>query len=49
MDCSGIAEAVGRKSAWPQKSSGGAAAPNLEVGGRGCMKAVELRLRERVE
>lgn len=51
MDCSGIAEAVERKFAWPRKNFGGVAgsALELEVGGRGCMKAVELQLRERAE
>lgn len=49
MDCSGIAEAVERRFAWPRRSSGGVAAPVLEVGGRGYMKAVELQSRERVE
>jgi hypothetical protein len=46
MDCSGIAEAAERRYAWPRKSSEGVAAPELEVGGRDCMKAVELQWRE---
>ena len=49
MDCSGIAEAVERRSAWPRKSFGGIAVPELEIGERGCMKAVELQSRERAE
>jgi hypothetical protein len=47
MDCSGVAEAVERKFAWPRKSPGEVAAPVLEAGGRGYMKAVELQSRER--
>jgi hypothetical protein len=49
MDCSDIAEAVERRSARPRRSSGGIAVPELEVGERGCMKAVERQSRERAE
>jgi hypothetical protein len=47
MDCSGIAEAAERRYAWPRKRFGGVAVLGLEVGGRDCMKAVELQSRER--
>jgi hypothetical protein len=43
MDCSGIAEAVERRFAWPRRSSGGVVAPELEVEGRDCTRAVELQ------
>lgn len=43
MDCSGIAEAVERRFAWPRKSLEEVAAPELVVEGRGYTKVVELR------
>jgi len=51
MDCSGIAGAVERKSAWPKKSSGEIAAPEVgvEVGGKDYTKVVELQSKERAE
>lgn len=54
MDCSGIAEAVGRKSAWPRKRTEelAVAVPEavlvVEVGERGCTKVAEPQSRERV-
>lgn len=51
MDCFGIAEAVERKFAWPRKRSEGVVAPEVEVevGGRGYVKVVELQSREQAE
>jgi len=57
MDCSGTAEAVGRKSAWPRKRFEELAVPVpvpeavlvVEVGERGCTKVAELQSKERVE
>ena len=53
MDCSGIAEAVVRRSAWPKKRSEEPAAPEVvlvvEVGERGCTKVVEPQWKERAE
>ena len=53
MDCSGIAGAVERKSAWLRKSSEEIAVPQVEaeveVGGKDYTKVVELQSKERAE